>query len=354
MGSPIWLGHMPGNNARIVDSILDDGGVMVGKTVTAEFAVHALNETLNPRDITRTPGTSSSGSAASVATGMVPFALGSQTAGSISRPASFCGVWGMKPSFGLIPRTGILKTCDTLDTIGFLTSRADNLKHILDTIRVKGPDYPFVYKNVDLTAGSVIKSPIKVGFLRTYTWDACENYVKYAVENFINKLAHNSGYAIKEINLPDDFNYLHEMHEVIYTKSLSYYFKNEMKQGENITEIMKAMIQDGEKISVEKYLQELGRQDLLSRTYHKLLEEFDIIISTATGSSAPLRGDIETPDPSLMFTSMHVPSVTAPFSECPLSLPFGIQFSTKRWGDYRLIQIINRLIEEGFLRDGVY
>ena len=119
MGSPIWAGFVAGNNARSVDSILRKGALSFGKTITAEFAVHALNATLNPYDVSKTPGTSSSGSAVAVALGIVPFALGTQTAGSIIRPASFCGVWGFKPSFGLIPRTGVLKTTDSLDTVGF-------------------------------------------------------------------------------------------------------------------------------------------------------------------------------------------------------------------------------------------
>ena len=126
-----------------------NSGIFLGKTVTAEFAVHSLNETLNPHDITKTPGTSSSGSAVSVQIGNVPFALGSQTAGSIIRPASFCGVWGFKPSFGLIPRTGVLKTTDTLDTIGILSSHGSNFREVLDIIRVRGPNYPFVYQNID-------------------------------------------------------------------------------------------------------------------------------------------------------------------------------------------------------------
>ena len=117
MGSVIWKNFFPGNNARVVDKLINEGCLSIGKTVTAEFAVHELNKTLNPYDVTKTPGTSSSGSAVVVSTGMVPFALGTQTAGSIIRPASFCGVWGMKPSYGLIPRTGVLKTSDTLDLV---------------------------------------------------------------------------------------------------------------------------------------------------------------------------------------------------------------------------------------------
>ena len=113
MGSPLWQGFTPGNDARVLYDMKRLGAIVPGKTVTAEFAVHSLGKTLNPHAGNRTPGTSSSGSAVAVATGMVSVALGTQTAGSIIRPASFCGVWGCKPSFGLVPRTGTLKTTDS-------------------------------------------------------------------------------------------------------------------------------------------------------------------------------------------------------------------------------------------------
>ena len=149
MGSSIWKNFTPGNNARIIDDLISSGAILVGKTETAEFAVHKLNKTLNPYDISRTPGTSSSGSAVCVANGDVPFSLGTQSAASIIRPASFCGVWGFKPSFGLIPRTGVLKTCDTLDTVGFFTSHQKSLRTVLNVIRLKGKNHPFIYKNID-------------------------------------------------------------------------------------------------------------------------------------------------------------------------------------------------------------
>ena len=118
----MWAGFTSGNDSRVIYYLKESGSVIPGKTDTAEFAVHAIGNCLNPHNITRTPGTSSSGSAVSVLLGMVPAAIGTQTAGSIVRPASFCGVYECKPFFGLIPRTGMLKTTDSLDTIGFFTA----------------------------------------------------------------------------------------------------------------------------------------------------------------------------------------------------------------------------------------
>lgn len=146
MGTNILKNYQPGNDARVVSNLRLEGAVIMGKTQTSEFAVHNPTETKNPINIKYSPGTSSSGSAAAVAAGIVPVAIGSQTAGSICRPASYCGVYGFKPSFGVIPRTGILKTSDTLDTVGILARYVEDLEIIFDVIKVQGHNYPFVSK----------------------------------------------------------------------------------------------------------------------------------------------------------------------------------------------------------------
>lgn len=351
MGSPLWKNFTPGNNARVVDSVLDAGGVVVGKTVTAEFAVHALNETLNPHDASRTPGTSSSGSAAAVATGMVPFALASQTAGSIIRPASFCGVWGMKPSFGMIPRTGILKTTDSLDSVGFITAHAKSLRPILDTIRVKGPDYPHVYQNVD-RFGTVPKShdrSWRVGFIKTHTWGTAEPYAQQAVEKLARKIGSEAGFAVEEIQWPSDLEASHYIHSVIYNKSLSYYFQNERKMDSRVTPIMKEMIATGEAIKLNEFKLALAHQEKYCKNLDQLLAPYDFILSLGTASSAPLRGVKELPDPSLIWTLGHLPAVAAPVFRCPKNLPFGAQFFSRRWRDYLLLQGIEELVDRGIL-----
>ena len=229
MGSPIWEGFTPGNDARVVSSLLNAGALIAGKTVTAEFAVHALNETLNPHDISRTPGTSSSGSAAAVASGMVPFALASQTAGSIIRPASFCGIWGMKPSFGLIPRTGVLKTTDSLDTIGFVAAHGSSLRSILNYVRVRGPNYPFVFEHLDARGDRPKPEDEiwKVGFVKTHVCSRAQPYVHSAVEDLANRIGSEPGFEVEEISWPSKLADTHRVHESIYNKSLSYYFKRQ-------------------------------------------------------------------------------------------------------------------------------
>ncbi len=354
MGSPIWKNFTPGNNARVVDSLLLAGGLVAGKTVTAEFAVHALNETRNPHDLSKTPGTSSSGSAAAVATGMVPFALASQTAGSIVRPASFCGVWGMKPSFGMIPRTGVLKTTDSLDTIGFIAAHAKSLRPILDHTRVRGPDYPFVYKNVD-ARGAYPKSeqlPWRVGFVKTHTWHHAKDYAQQAIGGLANRIGNEKGFDLEEIDWPDELLASHEAHSIIYAKSLAYYFQNEAKMSSQISPIMSEMIAAGETISLATFSAALRQQESICAKLDRLLAPYDFVLSLGTSSSAPPRGVEELPDPSLIWTLGHVPSIAAPMFRCPDDLPFGAQFISRRWNDYLLLQGIEELVDRGILPPG--
>lgn len=354
MGSPLWKGFMPGNNARVVDSILFEGGLVVGKSVTAEFAVHALNETLNPHDTSKTPGTSSSGSAAAVAMGMVPFALATQTAGSIVRPASFCGVWGMKPSFGMIPRTGVLKTTDSLDTVGFVAAHAKSLRSILDIVRVKGPNYPFVYRNVD-KKGAYPKSDNRswrVGFVKTGTWSTATPYARHAIEELAKRIGREDGFKVEEIKWPEELNNAHHTHSTIYNKSLSYYFQNEKKNDSEITEIMKKMIKAGESIGQQEFTLALKLQEKHCEILNELLSPYDFVLSLGTSSSAPIRGVEELPDPSLIWTLGHIPSISAPVFRCPDRLPFAAQLISKKWSDYMLLQAIEELVDRNILPSG--
>ncbi len=354
MGSIIWKNFTPGNNARVLDSLLNSGGILLGKTVTAEFAVHELNQTCNPHDNSKTPGTSSSGSAAAVACGMIPFALGSQTAGSIIRPASFCGVWGFKPSFGLIPRTGVLKTTDSLDTIGFLSSHGKSLRDILNVTRVRGPNYPFVYQNIDKRKDylKTDKKPWRVGFIKTNIWDEARSYVKNSIEELVNRISNTDNFIVEEVNWPTSLNNLHELHQTIYSKSLGYYFLREKKQSNLISESMLNLIHKSENISKESYINALSNQETVIKNVNNLIMPYDFLISISTSSSAPVRSNKELDDPSLIWTLSHIPSLSVPLFRCPANLPYGIQLIANKWSDYRLLQAVDELIDLGIFPEG--
>ncbi len=352
MGSPLWQNFTPGNDARIVYEARRAGGLVAGKTVTAEFAVHALNETLNPHDISRTPGTSSSGSAVAISLGIVPIALGSQTAGSIIRPASFCGVYGFKPSFGTIARTGTLKTTDSLDTLGFFTATPNDIRLVFDQLRVRGRDYPFVFKYLDSNErerreGYDCNKP-RIGFARTYTWSHATRYARDSIENFTKELS-SIGFDLTEFDLPAEFEEIHKWHSDIYNFSLSYYFKQESISEDKISPIMRSLIYKGNEIPLSRYQKALQVQEKLCKKFDQLATDYDVILSLSTAGSAPLRDIEENPDPSLLWNFLHLPALSVPVFKCPEGCPFGLQVIGRRFNDYRVLDFLERMHQIGLL-----
>ncbi|WP_306534113.1 amidase [Geobacter sp.] len=355
MGSPLWKGFTPGNDARTVFNVKEQGALIPGKTVTAEFAVHTLNETINPHDETRTPGTSSSGSAVAIALGIVPVALGTQTAASIVRPASFCGVYGCKPSFGLIPRTGMLKTTDSLDSVGFFTSRYEDIRRVFEVLRVHGPNYPKSHQAFQDPA-RVRKPeirPWRVAFAKTHTWENAPQYAKSAIVAWLNKVSATGDIEVIEPALPEQIADAHRIHSTIYDKTLAYYFAKEFERSELISPIMNDMIRHGNEITPEEYLSVLEEQSELCLLMDEFCSGYDVLISLSTAGSAPPRHQIEEPDPSLMWTLTHLPVVSVPVFLAPDGLPFGLQITSRRYNDYLLLNFTDHLRSLGLIPEGV-
>ena len=351
MGSPLWKNFTPGNDARIVHYIREAGGLISGKTVTAEFAVDATGKTVNPHNSSRTPGTSSSGSAAAIAVGMVPVALGTQTGGSIIRPASFCGIYGCKPSFGLIPRTGILKTTDSLDTIGFFALWYRDLQRMFEVLRVRGMNYPIMEKELRKTERKekALDRPWKVAFVRTYVWEHAEEYTRDGVLAFIDRLARTGTIEIEELNLPAGTIHAHEVHNTIYNKSLAYYFEGEYEKSQLISPIMNSRIRDGLCVTTDEYHKALKKQTEINKDIDEALKNYDVMISISTASEAPLREIREKPDPCLIWTLAHLPAINLPVCTSPDGLPFGIQIVSRRFNDYLLFKFGDHLLEAGII-----
>lgn len=356
MGSPLWKGFTPGNDARLVYYLKNAGGVIPGKTVTAEFAVHTLNDTKNPHDPALTPGTSSSGSAVAVALGMVPVAIGTQTAGSIVRPASFSGVYGCKPSFGLIPRTGTLKTTDSLDTIGFFVARPEDMRTVFDVIRVHGPNFPISHRALKDASRQNKPSgrPWRVAIIKTHTWKFVAEYARQAFIQFANQADKTRGIEISEVDLPVEMEQCHAIHATIYNKTLSYYFSEEYKKAELVSPIMNKLIQSGMEISVQEYHEALGRQERLIETMDNFFKDYDVLLSLSTAGEAPLRNEIEHPDPALMWTLTHLPVVSAPVFTSPTRKPFGLQIAARKYNDLLLFSFVDHLRSSGLIPESCY
>ena len=355
MGSPLWRGFTPGNDARILYDLKRHGALVPGKTVTAEFAVHALGKTLNPHSVSANPGTSSSGSAVAVAAGMVPVSFGTQTAGSIVRPASFCGVWGCKPSFGLVPRTGMLKTTDSLDTVGFFVAHASDLQTVFDAIRVHGRDYPISHAALTDTVRQLAPEgrPWRVAVMRPKAvWKNAVGYAREALDGWCQRLAKDIRFELTEVELPVEVSNAHELHATIYERSLAYYFQEEFKRAELISPVMNRLIVAGQSTTPVQYEQALSQQVVASRAMDTFFAEFDVMVTLSTGSSAPPREQVEVPDSALIWTLTHLASISAPAFISPEGMPFGVQLVARRYNDPLLFRFVGELVAKGLLPAG--
>lgn len=351
MGSPLWKGFTPGNDARCVFDLRQASAIIAGKTVTAEFAVHEPGPTRNPYDLDRYPGTSSSGSAVAVACGMVPVALGTQTAGSIIRPASYCGVYAFKPTFGLIPRTAVLKTTDTLDQIGWFARSLSDLSLLFDTIRVKGPNYPYVYRFIDKRGKICSKrKKWKIFSVKHPMWDYADTYAKKAIESLNEKLSVFKDISVMSGELPEEFFDAHKIHDVIYNKTLSYYFAEEYKSKHFVSKVLCDLIEKGKKIDPDRYLSALDKQVRLRSHIDNILDEHDIIITLSTSGEAPsFLEPIDKPDSCLIWNLCGVPAANLPVFKGPSGLPFGLQVIARRYNDKLLLDFCEYLCSKGFV-----
>jgi Asp-tRNA(Asn)/Glu-tRNA(Gln) amidotransferase A subunit family amidase len=347
MGSEAWKGHFAGNDARCVSYLKDKGGIIIGKTDTAEFAVHHPGDCLNPWDINRVTGTSSGGSAVAVATAMVPIALATQTAGSTIRPASWCGVYGMKPSFGLIPRTGVLKTTDTLDNIGFYGRDYQDLGLLLDSMRVKGANFPLMEKRLKQYVKS--KKQWRIGFVKGHLWDQAPHYTQQSMLKMVNKFTKIDNVDIVEIDLPVATQKVHDLHHRIYDPCLAYYFRDELEKApEKISSIFLSLVKRGRSYSPEDYKFALQEQSILSKKMEQcfLDNDIDLLIHHSSNGSAPEEEPENNLDLNVLWTMTWLPVINVPMFFCPSGLPYGLQFIGPRYSDYRMFDFLRLLSDE--------
>lgn len=354
MGSVQWKDFTPGNDARVVFNLKQAGGLVAAKTATAEFAVHALGNTINPHHPAHTPGTSSSGSAVASVLGLFPLNLGTQTGASISRPASFCGAYGFKPSFGLLPRTGTLKTTDSLDTLGFLTTHLEDIPLVFETLRVRGEDYPISHAamNDRQRQAKPTGRPWRVALFRTHAWEQAPDYARDALLQWAQRLAASGLAEIVEPAWPAIMERAHQVHVNIYDFALSYYFKNEAMNQRELSPIMAECVARGRGISNEQYRQALKDQEKVIATMEGIMSGVDVGLSLSTAGQAPLREVMETPDPSLIWTLAHLPALSAPLFVSPTGLPFGAQFIARKYNDSLLLRFMGELLEYGLVPPG--
>jgi Asp-tRNA(Asn)/Glu-tRNA(Gln) amidotransferase A subunit family amidase len=357
MGSPLWKGFSPGNDARVVHYLRMADAIIPGKTVTAEFAVHTPGPTRNPHNPEYMAGTSSTGSAVAVAANMVPLSIGTQTAGSTIRPASYTGIFGYKPSFGLLPRTAMLKTTDSLDTVGMFSRSVRDLRLLFDIMRVKGVDYPINEMMLSDASRQTREGVWKVGVVRGPKWEYAESYAQDNLLLFSEKLNGAKDIEVEEIPLFENIKRVHDLHSILYDRTLAYYFKEEFQQETLVSDAMYAIIEHGNEISLEQYISALEEQANIAREFDDFLVEnnIDILLDLSTGGEA-LKGldSIDRPDHCLIWTFCGIPAISLPVFIGPHNLPYGVQVVSRKFNDYLLLSFAEKLSHLGLIPDATY
>lgn len=345
MGSPLWQDFVAGNNARCITDLLWSGGLCIGKTVTSEFAVHEETAVVNPWDHERTVGTSSAGATLSVLLGDVDIALATQTAGSIGRPASYTGTLAFKPTYGLIPRTGVLKTCDPFDTIGFFVKDPGRIRGFCEMLFKVGPDHPC--NRVQQQPLQTTQRRPRVGVLHSSDV-SCDSSSMTRLQDFIDYLE-KSGCEIIDVSEPLHFSNIHEKHQLIYSYSLAYYFAEELDSDGGVSKSFLDTVAAGKGVAsdvfvklLEEHQNDVGSSDKWMRD-----NQIDFVIAPTTHSGAPLRGGPEPNDFNLLLTYLHMPVAYLPvWFDQQRGLPLGVAIASSRFNDYSLIAFMEDIMKD--------
>ena len=324
-GSPIYANHRPERDAECVRRLREAGAVILGKTVTTEFAVFTPGPTRNPRDLSRTPGGSSSGSAAAVADFMAPAALGSQTAASVIRPGSFCGVVAMKPTFGKLPLQGVHPLSPSLDTLGVFVREVVDLPPLLTALGLELPEEI-----------PPLEKP-RLGFCRTELWERAEASTREAVERAAAALE-REGAEVREVDLGRSFKGLVEAQIAIMGAEAVQALPAEMKRKADLSPRLWQFLQEGMAVAPERLRDAREQANRCRKELATLFAGLDAVLTPAAVGEAPV-GLGATGDPifSRMWTLLHVPSVSVPVLRGPAGLPIGLQLVAALDTDERLV-----------------
>jgi Asp-tRNA(Asn)/Glu-tRNA(Gln) amidotransferase A subunit family amidase len=327
-GSPIYENFQPRRDAAVA-MIRRAGGVIAGKTTTTEFAGLAPTPTRNPRHLDHTPGGSSAGSAAAVAAGMVPLAIGTQTGGSIIRPAAYCGVVGFKPSFGSIERTGVRPAVETLDTIGVFARSVPDAAHLFAVLAGQ--------PSAGLDAASEPMAP-RIGLCRTLQWSAASPIIQEALLDAA-VLMGTAGAECRDFNLPTVFQDLMEAQRVIMMHgSLLSTLSEYHHQPDALSPETMGFIQAGLRLSPGDVEHAWSLFNEARIQLAEAMDTIDVLMTPAVPDTAPL-GLSSTGDAifNKLWTALGLPAITLPFGTAPNGLPLSVQIVGKSGRDADLL-----------------
>ncbi|HEY4141706.1 MAG TPA: amidase [Pseudolabrys sp.] len=342
-GSRALAGRRPEADATAVRLLREAGAVIIGKTVSTEFAYFHPGKTKNPRDLSRTPGGSSSGSAAAVAAGMVPLAIGSQTNGSMIRPASFCGVFGVKPSHGLISRAGALNLSRTLDHVGAFARSIEDLALILDVMVATDAADPNsrAYASPRFRASTAEQPPLppSFAFVRTPMWDKTDPETRTGLEELAKEV------GAQEIDLPAGYADAPQVLRVIMSSEMAFNLGHYVDQGVASREFTD-LIAEGRKVTAPQYLAAVRDARRYAEDLMYIFEQYaDAIITPSAAGIAPL-GIEATGNPLFcsLWTLVGFPALNMPLLGNADGMPIGVQLVGAPGRDERLLRSARALI----------
>lgn len=334
-GTPIHRGHQPSEDAACISLMRRAGAVILGKVVSTEYAIYNPAETRHPMNLDHTPGGSSSGTAASVCDRMVPIAFGNQTAGSLIRPAAFCGVYGLKPTHGTTDGGGILPLQPYFDTLGYMARSVEDIQAF----------YGVVSEQNQSLLWPEDKRP-KIGLCKTSQWSFAESESRSVLTQAAAKFAEQRA-VVEEFELPNDYADLPDVHRrVLYAGVAKSLEKDYRDAKDYMSDILLEIIEEGQATSSKEYDEAYSFADRCRQSVNEKFYDFDAIICPSAPGEAPKGMATGNPIFQVTWTLLGVPCLNLPVGFGPSGLPVGIQLIGRRYDDKTILALGRYLMHE--------
>jgi Asp-tRNA(Asn)/Glu-tRNA(Gln) amidotransferase A subunit family amidase len=327
-GTPIHRGRRPSADAKCVSLMREAGAVLLGKLVTTEYAMFTPNETRHPHNLEHTAGGSSSGTGAAVADNMVPIAFGNQTAGSLIRPAAFCGVYGLKPTHGTTDGAGILPLQLYFDTLGYMARDVEDIQHF----------YGIVSGESKLENWPDGVRP-KIGVCETYQWEFAEPESRQALYDTAEQFA-ILGADVEHFTLPKAYADLVAVHRCVLYRGIGLSLADDYANAKSLmSEGLANVIEEGMAHSAEEYASAFSIAEQCRASVNDSFNDFDVIVCPSTPGEAPRGRETGSPIFQVSWTLLGVPCLNLPIGTGPHGLPLGVQLIGRRYDDAKLLAI---------------
>ena len=346
-GSVLLKGRRPMRDCTAVTRLREAGAVIIGKTVTTEFAYFHPGPTRNPHDLERTPGGSSSGSAAAVAAGMVPLAIGSQTNGSVIRPAAYCGVYGIKPTHGTISRHGALILSQALDHVGVFARTLADAALLLDVLAGYDPEdsdtRPVAAPAFLETLAEEPPLPPQLAFVRTPIWDKADAETRAAFEDLVEQL----GDSAATVDLPEVYAAAWDDQRAIMAADMAHNLGAVVERGGDASsKTLRDFLAEGSQVSAVRYLAARDAARRYAAGINEIFKQYDAVLTPATTGVAPKGTATGSPMFCSLWSLTGLPALSLPLLSGQGGMPLGVQLVGPAGDDARLLRTANWLINK--------